>query len=155
MKRQQTHLGGIVIVVDERHHLVGLVEVEKLLTSDGGASLAGLLDRQASPLSARATLWEAEQQAGWTQYPSLPVVDRHNTVLGALTHSALRAGTARAADRADHQLRFSLLTHMGEAFIVVIGGLLATLAGLRTGQEPRLRTPAADTHNNGRARHDA
>ena len=155
VKRQQTHLGGIVIVVDERHHLVGLVEVEKLLTSDGGASLAGLLDRQASPLSARATLWEAEQQAGWTQYPSLPVVDRHNTVLGALTHSALRAGTARAADRADHQLRFSLLTHMGEAFIVVIGGLLATLAGLRTGQEPRLRTPAADTHNNGRARHDA
>ncbi|MCB1846709.1 MAG: CBS domain-containing protein, partial [Halieaceae bacterium] len=76
VKRQQTHLGGIVIVVDERHHLVGLVEVEKLLTSDGGASLAGLLDRQATPLSARATLWEAEQQAGWTQYPSLPVVDR-------------------------------------------------------------------------------
>ena len=108
-----------------------------------------------SPLSARATLWEAQQQPGWTQYPSLPVVDRQNTVLGALTHSALRAGTARAADRADHQLRFSILTHMGEAFIVVVGGLLATLAGLRTGHEPRLHTPATDAHDTGRTRHDA
>jgi hypothetical protein len=44
---------------------------------------------------------------------------------------------------------------MGEAFIVVIGGLLATLAGLRTGQEARLRTPAADTRNHDRSRHDA
>jgi Mg/Co/Ni transporter MgtE len=147
VKRQQTRLGGIVIVVDERHHLVGLVDMESLLTSDGSAPLAGLIDRQAQPLSARATLWEVEEQDGWTRYPSLPVVDRHNTVLGALTHSALRAGTARAA-HADHPLRFSILTHMGRAFLVAMGGLLATLAGV--GTAPGSRTQA---HTAG-GRHD-
>jgi Mg/Co/Ni transporter MgtE len=141
VKRQRSHLGGIVIVVDERRRLVGVVEVEKLLTSDGRDQLAGLLNTQVQPLSARATLWEVEQHGGWTLFPSLPVVDRHNIVLGTLTHSALRAGTARSADEADNQLRFSILTHMGEAFVVVLGGLLATLTGLRSGPEARPRPP--------------
>ena len=139
VKRQQTHLGGIVIVVDERRRLVGLVAVEKLLTSEGGQQLSGLLDTRVQPLSARATLWEVEQHEGWTRFPSLPVVDRHHTMLGALTHSALRAGTARSADQTDNQLRLSILTHMGEAFVVVLGGLLATLTGLRTGPDIRPR----------------
>ena len=147
VKRQQTHLGGIVTIVDERRRLVGVVEVERLLTSDGSAPLSGLLTTSIQPLSARATLWEVEQHPGWTRFPSLPVVDRNNTMLGALTHSALRAGTARSAERTDeHHLRFSILTHMGEAFIIVLGGLFATLAGLRSGPEKRLRPvlPAAD-----------
>jgi Mg/Co/Ni transporter MgtE len=138
VKRQQTHLGGIVTVVDERRRLVGVVEVEKLLTSDGQAPLSGLLSTNVHPLSARATLWEVEHHEGWTRFPSLPVVDRNHTMLGALTHSALRAGTARSAERTDeHHLRFSILTHMGEAFVVVLGGLLATLAGIRSGPERR------------------
>ncbi len=141
VKRQQTHLGGIVIVVDERHRLVGLVEVEKLLTSNGEVPLADLLNTDVQPLSARATLWEVEHQEGWTLFPSLPVVDRNHTMLGALTHSALRAGTARSADRADTQMRFSILAQMGEAFVVVLGGLLATLAGIRSGHELRPRPP--------------
>jgi len=147
VKRQQTHLGGIVTVVDERRRLVGVVEVEKLLTSDGDAPLSGLLTTSVQPLSARATLWEVEQHEGWTLFPSLPVVDRNSTVLGALTHSALRAGTARSAERVDeHHLRFSILTHMGEAFIIVLGGLLATLAGIRPGPEKRPR-PSLPTAN--------
>ena len=94
-----------------------------------------------------------EQHEGWTHYPSLPVVDRHQTVLGALTHSALRAGTARAAERTDHPLRFSILAHMGSAFIVVLGGLLATLTGLRSGPESRLRAPAAQPGTTGSRGH--
>jgi len=148
VKRQQTHLGGIVVVVDERRRLVGVVEVEKLLTSDGGEPLAGLLNNRVQPLSARATLWEVEQHEGWTLFPSLPVVDRQNIMLGALTHSALRAGTAREADEADQQLRFSILTHMGEAFVVVLGGLLATLTGTRTGPDSRSR-PSLPGNNHG------
>lgn len=145
VKRQQTHLGGIVIVVDERRRLVGLVQVEKLLTSDGHEQLASLLNTRVQPLSARATLWEVEQHEGWTLFPSLPVVDRNHTMLGALSHSALRAGTARSGDEADGQLRFSILTHMGKAFLVVLGGLLATLTGIRPGPEPRPRPPLPGT----------
>lgn len=153
VKRQQTHLGGIVIVVDGRRRLVGLVEVEKLLTSDGSAQLSGLLNTDIQPLSARATLWEVEHHDGWSLFPSLPVVDRHHTMLGALTHSALRAGTAKSAERAENQLRFSLLAHMGEAFIVVLGGLLATIAGIRPGPELRSQ-PTATSDRTQEARHE-
>jgi Mg/Co/Ni transporter MgtE len=144
VKRQQTHLGGIVLVVDEDRRLVGLAEVEKLLTNDGNARLADLLNTRLQPLSARATLWEVEQHEGWTLFPSLPVVDRNNTLLGALTHSALRAGTSRSADQTDNQLRFSIMTHMGEALVVVLGGLLATLAGIRPRSEQRPRPSLED-----------
>ena len=144
VKRQQAQLGGIVIVVDERRRLVGMVEVEKLLTSHGATPLAELLSTDVQPLSARATLWEVEHHAGWTRFPSLAVVDLHHTLLGALTHSALRAGIARSGDRADSQLRFSILTHMGEALVVVLGGLLATLAGIRSAPEMRPRPPRGD-----------
>lgn len=144
VKRRQTHLGGIVLVVDDGQRLVGLAEVEKLLTSEGNAPLAGLLNTRIQPLSARATLWEVEQHEGWTLFPSLPVVDRNNTLLGALTHSALRAGTSRSADQADNQLRFSIMTHMGEALVVVLGGLMATLAGIRPRSEQRSRPSLED-----------
>ena len=148
VKRQQTHLGGIVLVVDEDRRLVGLAEVEKLLTSDGSAPLADLLNTRLQPLSARATLWEVEQHEGWTLFPSLPVVDRNHTLLGALTHSALRAGTARSAEQVDNQLRFSIMTHMGEALVVVLGGLLATLAGIRPRSEQRSRPSLEDSGEN-------
>jgi len=85
-----------------------------------------------------------EQHEGWTLFPSLPVVDRNNTLLGALTHSALRAGTSRSADQADNQLRFSIMTHMGEALVVVLGGLMATLAGIRPRSEQRSRPSLED-----------
>ncbi len=153
VKRQQTHLGGIVIVVDERHRLVGLAEVEKLLTSHGSTRLAELLNTQVQPLSARSTLWEVEHHEGWTLFPSLPVVDRSHILLGTLTHSALRAGTARSADQSGDQLRFSILTHMGQALVVVLGGLMATLAGIRPRSEQRPHLGSAvgsDTQNGNR-----
>ena len=129
VRRQQSHLGGIAIVVDRRRHLAGVVEVEKLLTSKGSEKLVDLLYRDIPPLSARATLWEVEDHGGWTRLPSLPVVDRNNIPLGALTHSALRSGTAKAAVRSGEPLKFSILAHLGKAFFIALGGLIATVSG--------------------------
>jgi Mg/Co/Ni transporter MgtE len=144
VKRRKSHLGGIVIAVDEQHHLAGLVEVERLLTIDGKTLLKDLLNTDTQPLSARATLWEVEHHEGWSAYPSLPVVDRNNTVLGALTHSALRSGTARSLEPEASQMQFSLLAQMGSAFIVAMGGLLASLTGIRTGPDVRSRTAGVE-----------
>lgn len=146
VKRQQSHLGGIVIVVDDRHHLVGLVEVEKLLTSEGTEKLADLLNTDIQPLSARATLWEVEHHEGWNLFPTLPVIDRNNTMLGALTHSALRSGTARSAAQANNHLKFSMLAHMGRAFYVTLGGLLSTISGVGPGADTRQQLPMPGQH---------
>ncbi len=56
VKRQKSHLGGVIIVVDNKKILVGLVEVEKLITSDGGQKLADLLDTGVEPLPASGNI---------------------------------------------------------------------------------------------------
>jgi len=142
VKRQKSHLGGVVIVVNDRRHLVGLVEVERLLTSDGGQKLAELLNTDIEALPTRATLWEVESHQGWTQFPTLPVVDHNNIMLGALTHAALRAGMVKSSHSSDKNLKFSLVAHMGKAFIVSITGLLNVVSGVSETTGQSLSSPA-------------
>lgn len=129
IKRRQIQLGGIVMVVDDRHRLAGLVTLEQLLISNSRDKLVTLLNEDISPLSARSTLWEVEYHTGWKYFPTLPVIDHNNIVLGALTHSALRSGTARSISQPDTAMQFSILGHMGKAFFVSLGGLLQALSG--------------------------
>lgn len=143
VKRQKSHLGGVVIVVDDRRHLVGLVEVERLLTSDGDQKLAELLNTDIEALPTRATLWEVENHQGWTQFPTLPVIDHNNIMLGALTHSSLRAGLVKSAHSNDKNLKFSLLAHMGKAFVVALSGLLHVISGVSETQGQILRHASA------------
>jgi Mg/Co/Ni transporter MgtE len=133
VKRRQIHLGGIVIVVDYRRHLLGLVEVEKLLTSDDSVQLIELLNTDISPLSPLATLWEVENHEGWTVFPTLPVTDRNNTILGALTHSALREGTQSAMVVPDSSAKFSMVAHLSRAFFIAVGGMLQVVSGVGPG----------------------
>ncbi len=130
VRRQKSHLGGVVIVIDERRRLLGLVEIQNLLTSEGTRQLSDLLSTDVEPLPARATLWEVEYHDGWTQFPTLPVIDRNNIMLGALTHGALRAGTAKSAEALSGEHKFSLLGHIGRAFYVALTGLLHVISGV-------------------------
>lgn len=146
VKRQKSHLAGVVIVVSEQRHLVGLVEVEKLLTCEGSQKLASLLNRDIAALPARATLWEVEHHEGWTQFPTLPVVDHNNIMLGALTHSALRSGmTKSAAPTASHK-KFSIVAHMGRAFFISVSGLLQVISS--TSPDATARKPLATPPTN-------
>lgn len=129
VKRQKSRLGGVVIVVDNKRHLVGVIEVEKLLTNDTEQKLVNLLNKDIQALASRATLWEVQDYDGWTKFPALPVTDHNNLMLGALTSSALRAGTAKTSDRPNDNLKFSLVTHMARAFLVVLTGLLQVMSG--------------------------
>ena len=144
VKRQKSTLGGVVIVADTRRRLVGLVEVEKLLTSDGERALVDLLNKDMNPLSARATLWEVAEYEGWAKFPSLPVVDHNNIVLGSLRHGSLLAGTAKPAEAPVDNMRFSMLAHIGKAFFVCIGGLLQVISGIAP-QSTEAVHPAPDS----------
>lgn len=136
VKRQKSRLGGVVIVVDNRRHLVGVIEVEKLLTNDPEQKLVNLLNKDIQALASRATLWEVQNYDGWTKFPALPVTDHNNLMLGALTSSALRAGTAKASDQPNNTFKFSLVTHMSRAFLVALTGLLQVMSGNPANSRP-------------------
>ncbi|MFA7556003.1 MAG: CBS domain-containing protein [Spongiibacteraceae bacterium] len=132
VKRHRARLGGVVVVVDERRHLVGLVDIEKLLASESDELLGALLNEDLQTLAVRATLWEVSQHSGWANYLTLPVIDRNAVVLGTLRYAALVAGMAKPAAETDETVRFSLITHLGRAFFISLGGMLQVLSG-----EPR------------------
>lgn len=139
IRQARTPLGGVVMVIDNGRRFCGLVEIETLLTADARQSLSRLMTSGIVPLSARATLWEVENHDGWIQFPTLPVVDLDGHLLGALTHSALRTGTARQARH--HTLpRFSLPAHMTRAFFIALGGMSRLLTGLEHRSDASLRS---------------
>lgn len=129
LRQNTSPLGGIVIVINSARKLMGLVEIENLLTADADNRLLNLLDADISPLSSRATLWEVEEHEGWIRFPTLPVVDLKGHVLGALTHAALRSGTAKNLHQ-DDLSKHSLITHMTRAFFVSLGGIIQVVAGV-------------------------
>lgn len=124
IKQHQSHPNGIIMVVNEFRHLLGLASVDCLLVSQSEQALLELLDTGITPLSTRTSLWEAKCHSGWSVYPSLPVTDRNNVVVGALTHSALTEGTNKSASQNSDNHRFSLVTHMARAFFVALSGLV-------------------------------
>lgn len=130
IKHHQSHPNSIIMVVNELRHLIGLVSVDQLLTSDLQQPLLDLLDTDTKPISTRVTLWEAKSHLGWTRYPTLPVVSQNKIVVGALTHSALTEGTTKSAPQHITSQRFSLVTHMGRAFFVALAGLIKVIWGI-------------------------
>ncbi len=130
VKSQQSRLASVLVVVDYARHLVGLVEVEKLLTSDGQLLLSELIDTKVEPLTTRATLWEVKENDGWISFPTLPVVGRNNILLGVLSHSAMQKGLAKPQGSSHQNLKFSMVAHMGRSFLVVLVGLLEVISGV-------------------------
>lgn len=131
VKHNHSHLNGIIMVVNEFRHLLGLVSVDRLLTSDLKQPLLGLIDSDIKPISTRVTLWEAKNHIGWTRYPTLPVIGQNNVIVGALTHSALTEGTNKSTSLHTTNQRFHLVTHMGRAFFVALAGLIKVIWGIQ------------------------
>ena len=129
VKRRKSHLDGVLVVVDQKRHLVGLVEAEKLLITDLHQPLVDLVEQRIEPLSANATLWEVAEFHGWSDLPTLPVADHSGVILGVLTHKALQAGTRKSNAPGDAGKQYMLVTHMAKAFVIVSTGLLQVITG--------------------------
>ncbi len=134
IKRQKSQLNGVVFIVDNRRKFVGLVKVEKLLISENNEKLVTLVNRDIKPLPARSTLSEARNNKGWMQFPALPVVDRNNTLLGALAHHSLQTGTIKSSISMNNNHTFSLAAHMGNAFIATMSGFLRLISTSQANQ---------------------
>ncbi len=141
VRQNKSHLGGIVMVINDKRELSGVVDIEQILISDKSEALNRLMDKSVTAISSRATLWEVEHHDGWIHFPTLPVTDLDGHVLGALTHSALRTGTAKAVYR-ERPSKYSLLTHMTRAYFVALGGMMHVVTGVDSSATEQRITPA-------------
>jgi len=124
IKRQKSQLNGVIIVVDNRKKIVGIINLEKLLISEHDEKLINLIDKDIKSIPARATLNEVKDNLGWSQYPTLPVIDRNSILLGALAHHSLQIAPTKPKASLNNGHSLSLSAHMGNAFFISMAGLL-------------------------------
>jgi len=85
-----------IYITDESHHLVGVVELGRLLTSVHHAELRDIMSRKTQRISVHATVASLLSHPGWASRRSLPVIERNNTLVGALQYSQLQKAASEA-----------------------------------------------------------
>ncbi|WP_172597662.1 magnesium transporter [Sulfuriflexus mobilis] len=79
-----------VYVIDDAHHLIGMLDLGKLLISDHHSKLKDIMSHKTQPLSAHASAETLLSHPGWATHRRLPVVERDNTLVGVLHYSYLQ-----------------------------------------------------------------
>jgi magnesium transporter len=107
------HLGRTVsceiYVTDDTHHLVGMIDVGKLLTSSHHARMRDVMNRKSQSVFTQASAETLLSHPGWRTRRRLPVVERDNTLVGALDYNRLHdsvgeMGTASSRDPLENLL---------------------------------------------------
>ena len=84
------HTTYYVYIIDRDTKLEGLVTLKQLISSDTDHLIATIMTDSVITLSAEANIEEILQHPQWERFPTLPVVDRWGTFLGALRYKTLR-----------------------------------------------------------------
>lgn len=79
-----------IYIINEAHQLVGMIDLGSLLTSNHQARLRDIMNRKTQPISTHATAGTLLSHPGWVSRRRLPVVERDNTLAGALDYGYLR-----------------------------------------------------------------
>lgn len=90
IERLDHSVGCEIYIVDDAHHLVGLIELGKLMTSRHQARLQDIMSRKTQRIPAHKTAETLLSHPGWKTRRSLPVVERDNTLVGVLDYNYLQ-----------------------------------------------------------------
>lgn len=92
-----------IYIINDAHHLVGTINLGSLMTSSRHARLRDIMDRKTQPVSVHAPLETLLSHPGWTARRRLPMVERDNTLAGALDYGRLQEaiGDTKVVGRRD------------------------------------------------------
>ncbi len=116
-------------IVDEHHHLQGVIDLGQLLISNHHSRLKDIMNKKSQPLFAHMEIGSSlRQHPGWASRRSLPVVERDNTLIGILAYSRLQDG---ANFNANHvHLPTDGLLSLGKLYWLCMAQLLNNLFSL-------------------------
>ncbi|MBK5106374.1 MAG: magnesium transporter, partial [Burkholderiales bacterium] len=117
-------------VIDRNQRLLGYVELADLLRANSAATLARLVRPSPHRLPAQALLTGLPEHPAWHEASTLPVVERGERLVGALTHAALqRALSLERSVPATRGAQDSLAGIAG-AYWFGVSALIQALVGL-------------------------
>ncbi len=114
---------SVLYVVDAGRRYLGTVPVAALLHSPGATRLAALAQRQRALVDS-ASLATAAAQASWSTSLALPVTDEQGELLGGLSRADLDKGLHQAEPEEPVSTEMSVLFHLAEAYVTVVGELV-------------------------------
>jgi magnesium transporter len=108
-----------IYVVDKSQHLVGMIELGKLLKARHHLMLKDIMFRKTRSISAYARADKLLKHPGWTVRRRLPVVDRDNTLVGALDYRHLKDALGVNEENVPPDAVSSLLSFAGLYWLTV------------------------------------
>lgn len=79
-----------IYITDELHHLVGSIQIGRLLIADSRVMLRDIMNRKTLPVSVHMLDKSLPSHPGWQTRYRLPVVERDNTLVGVLEYNQIR-----------------------------------------------------------------
>lgn len=94
IERYQLAVNCEIYIVDDTHHLLGVIELGRLLVSKRSARLCEVMNPKAQPLAVIATAETLLSHPGWATHRRLPVVERDDILVGVLSYTELQNSLA-------------------------------------------------------------
>ena len=146
VKMDPGHTTYYVYIIDRDTKLEGLVTLKQLISSDADHLIATIMTDNVITLSAEANIEEILQHPQWERFPTLPVVDRWGTFLGALRYRTLRGIEQEHVRNPDPGSLSQAFMQLWEAYSLAGIGIMTDVAtsiesrskkasGTSTGQE--------------------
>ena len=125
-----------IYVVDSSHHLLGVIDLGKLLTSSHPVRLRDIMTRTVRLVPAHASAENLLSHPGWATRRKLPVVERDNTLVGVLDYMRMQEATGESAvgNHDPSQNLLSLVSLYWLSMIKLLDSLLST-AGTNKGEQ--------------------
>ncbi len=89
---------GPIHVLTSQRHVRGVVQLPKLIGAPAELPLSSLWEAAPQALPGRATLLSVREHPVWASNDTVPVLNRHQQFVGALSHARLRQGLAELAN---------------------------------------------------------
>jgi magnesium transporter len=93
LKRRSQSPDCEIYVIDDAHHMLGVIGLGRLLTSGEHARLRDIMTRKLRPITARASAESLITHPGWATSKRLPVIERDKTLIGVLDFARVKEAT--------------------------------------------------------------
>lgn len=117
------------LVIDRNQRLLGYIELADLLRASATLPLTRLVRASPHRLPAQARLGDLREHPGWRVTSTLPVVERGDRLVGALTHAALQRALSLASTPAAPRPAEDGLARVAGVYWFGVSALIQALVG--------------------------